>query len=394
MLEFLQANTKAAHVCPEVRSNQTFVRPAVNQNGDRTVAIARQIVAELCGSPGERSIAIRYWDGSMELPADGVASCTLVLRGPQVLRRLLLRPSELAFAEAYLRNDFDIVGDMEAAVAIAFGAAQRIGSPRTLARLARLALQLPAGPQTTAAPGPARSNLLFGHAHSRGRDAAAIRRHYDVGNDFYRLWLDQRLVYSCAYFETEAADIDTAQAAKLEHICRKLRLRPGERLLDIGCGWGGLITYAAEHHGVEAVGITLSVEQASLTRERIAAAGLSGRCRVEVCDYRDIPDAEQFDKIASVGMVEHVGHRQFPAYFGHAYRSLRPGGLLFTQGIVRAPVDPVAPRAWLGRRLWHEDEFIYRYVFPNGELVPLAHMIDAAEQTGFETRDVESLREL
>jgi cyclopropane-fatty-acyl-phospholipid synthase len=151
--------------------------------------------------------------------------------------------------------------------------------------------------------------------------------------------------------------------------------------------------YAAEHYGAEAVGITLSVEQAALARERIAAAGLSRRCRVEVCDYRDIPDAEQFDKIASVGMIEHVGHRQFPAYFGHAYRSLRPGGLFFHQGIVRAPADPVAPQGWLARRLWREDEFVYRYVFPNGELVPLAHVIDAAEQTGLETRDVENLRE-
>ncbi|MGQ9927069.1 MAG: class I SAM-dependent methyltransferase, partial [Chloroflexaceae bacterium] len=141
--------------------------------------------------------------------------------------------------------------------------------------------------------------------HSLERDRAAVCHHYDLGNDFYALWLDRRMVYSCAYFPTGDETLDEAQEAKLELICRKLRLRPGERLLDIGCGWGGLICYAAERYGVEALGITLSQAQAQLARERIAAAGLSGRCRVEICDYRQLPPSEVFDKVVSVGMVEH-----------------------------------------------------------------------------------------
>ncbi len=359
---------------------------------DDAVNVARQIMAELFGPHEEHVFAVEFWNGVVDRPAHQTPRFTFVLRSAERLRRMLLPPSELAFAEAYTRRDVDVLGDLEAAATVTFHAIAERWSLRRVARLIRLASHLPAGRGGSGAHPPSQALRLVGRAHSPRRDTAAVRHHYDVGNDFYRLWLDQRLVYSCAYFEDEANDLDTAQTAKLEHICRKLRLRPGDRLLDIGCGWGGLIMYAAERYGVEALGITISEEQLSLARERIRAAGLSGRCRVELCDYREIPTTQPFDKIASVGMVEHVGLQQLPAYFAHAFEALRPGGLFLNAGIVAAPTHPVAP-GWAARFLWHEGQFIQRYVFPDGELVPLARMVDTAEQAGFETHDVESLRQ-
>src|SRR5690606_5927440 len=173
--------------------------------------------------------------------------------------------------------------------------------------------------------------------HSRLRDRAAVRSHYDVGNDFYSLWLDSRMVYSCCYFEDESVSLDDAQLAKLDLVCRELRLSPGERLLDIGCGWGSLVIHAASRYGVDATGITLSERQAELGRMRIAEAGLSDRCRVEILDYRELPRDVSFDKIASVGMVEHVGRTQLGRYFSEVYRLLRPGGLFLNHGIVELP---------------------------------------------------------
>jgi cyclopropane-fatty-acyl-phospholipid synthase len=218
-----------------------------------------------------------------------------------------------------------------------------------------------------------------------------VRHHYDVGNDFYALWLDERMVYSCAYFRTGTEPLDVAQRDKLDHICRKLRLLPGERLLDIGCGWGALVMHAARHYGVDALGITLSERQASLANERIAAAGLADRCRVVVRDYRALRDAAPFDKVASVGMVEHVGAARLARYFAEAFRLTRPGGLFLNHGIVARPVSRL--RRWVGRVLWGEGKFIDHYVFPDGELLPLDSVIRAAERAGFETRDVENLRE-
>src|SRR6185437_8805274 len=175
---------------------------------------------------------------------------------------------------------------------------------------------------------------LSGRRHSSQRDRQAVRFHYNVGNPFYSLFLDSRMVYSCAYFETGHEDLDHAQESKLDHICRKLRLKPGERLLDIGCGWGGLIMHAARRYGVFALGITLSDAQAELARERIAAAGLGDRCHVELRDYRQLAREPRFDKISSVGMVEHVGAGRLDDYFASAWGALRPGGLFLNHGIV------------------------------------------------------------
>jgi cyclopropane-fatty-acyl-phospholipid synthase len=322
-----------------------------------------------------------------------MAGCTFELRGPDTLRRVLLPPSELSFAEAYVHDDFDIVGNMETAVAEAERVGRRMLSPKRVARLALLALRLPTTHEGGEGDPSRGSSHLAGTPHSPKRDAAAIRYHYDVGNDFYRLWLDRQLVYSCAYFKDETDDIDTAQEAKLDYICRKLRLREGESLLDIGCGWGSLMLHAAQHYGVQAHGITLSHEQAALARERFAAARLADRCHVEVCDYRDLPANAQFDKVSSVGMIEHVGHSRLADYFGSVWRCLRPGGVFFNSGIVIHEATAYLAPGWWGRTFWHEGEFIQHYVFPDGELLPFAEVVKEAETAGFETRDVESLRE-
>lgn len=372
---------------------------------DPAIGHARTILRHLFGPPQGRGFGVRLWDGSVEgAGADQAPRFTLVVRRPGALRRMLLPPSELALSEAYLRDDFDVEGDMEAAAALAESVAARLGSPGTMARLVRSLWALPTDDLPSPVGGgpapdrgsfdPAAALRRLGLRHSRPRDLAAVRFHYDVGNDFYALWLDRRMVYSCAYFATGTEDIDTAQTAKLEYLCRKLRLRPGERLLDIGCGWGGLVQYAAERYGVDVTGITLSEAQAALARQRIAAAGLGSRCRAEVRDYRDLPAGTAFDKIVSVGMVEHVGGPNLPAYFASAYRCLKPGGLFLNHGIVAATPVPATDLAQRAKRLlWQQGAFIQRYVFPDSELVPPGDTIRHAERAGFETRDVENLRE-
>ncbi|MEA2007960.1 MAG: cyclopropane-fatty-acyl-phospholipid synthase family protein, partial [Chloroflexota bacterium] len=231
------------------------------------------------------------------------------------------------------------------------------------------------------APGVQEAARVSGNRHSVARDQQAVTYHYDISNDFYALFLDKNLIYSCAYFEHDGEDLDTAQERKLDYLCRKLRLKPGERLLDIGCGWGGLVIHAAKQYGVEALGITLSQPQVDLANERIRQAGLSDRCRVEVRDYRQVSGT--FDKLVSVGMFEHVGEDLLPAYFQKAWDLLPEGGVFLNHGIGRNTNIP-----WNRRTT-----FLNRYVFPDGELEPIHHTLQEAEKVGFEVRDVESLRE-
>lgn len=350
------------------------------------------ILQDLFGPAECRSFAVRYWDDSTELPSiQQSPRFTIVLKHPGSLARMLLPPSQLKLAEAYVRGDFEVEGDMEAAVGLADHLRDRIASPVAAARLMMQLRRLPRSPRRRRRVGSRRPRI--GLRHSPRRDAAVVRFHYDRGNDFYALWLDQRLVYSCAYFPTGTEDIDTAQLAKLEHLCRKLRLQPGERLLDIGCGWGALVRHAVEHHGVEAVGITLSEAQADFANQVIAEAGLTGRCRVEVRDYRDLPSEPAFEKVVSVGMIEHVGRERLKEYFARTFRVLYPGGLFLSHGITWVG-DPGRGTPRPGPRWnWREGEFMDRYVFPDGDLVPLELVIGAAEAAGFETRDVENLRE-
>lgn len=347
--------------------------------------------------PPPRNFAMRLPDGAV-LPADGSPAFSLVLKHPGALRRMFTPPFELSVGEAYIYGDFEIEGDIFAAFSLIDASLTRRYSLADMFGLARGVLALPRTASTrTAGRGQAR---LRGRLHSRQRDRAAVQYHYDVGDDFYSLWLDRRLQYSCAYFPTGEEDLDTAQESKLDLICRKLRLRPGERLLDIGCGWGGLGTYAAEKYGVHVLGVTLSANQAAYAREHS-----TDRARVELLDYRDLAD-ESFDKAVSVGMFEHVGREQLPTYFGQAYRLLKPGGLFLNHGIsghppapghpARALARPGGPTFWqrlIKKRIIGDGAFVQRYIFPDGQLVPVSEANLVAENAGFEVRDVENLRE-
>src|SRR3954463_9311907 len=355
----------------------------------------RDVLAALFGEPQQRSFDIKFWDGSIDRGNNPRPPFTLVLNRPAALRRMLLPPNELSIVESYLSGDVEIEGSMEAASNLADMIGDRLHSPGKVARLVARVLQLPGKADDDLADArlPERARKL-GPRHTPVRDAAAIHFHYDVGNSFYKLWLDRRMVYSCAYFRSPTDSLDDAQEAKLDLICRKLRLRPGERMLDIGCGWGGLIMHAAKNYGVDATGITLSQNQATLARERIEQAGLADRCRVAIRDYRTLTADDNYDKISSVGMIEHVGLTHLPVYFESAYRALKPGGLFLNHGIVSlGEARPKSVREKIFRKFWRADAFIDTYVFPDGKLTAADDVIAAAEATGFEVRDVESLRE-
>jgi cyclopropane-fatty-acyl-phospholipid synthase len=294
---------------------------------------------------------------------------------------MLLPGHELGLAEAYLYNDFDVEGDIENVFDLAEAVARGTSGWRKKIRSARDLMRLPAQSMEHGGQrGPAR---LSGQRHSVERDRQAVTFHYDVSNDFYALWLDRRMVYSCAYFTSANEELDTAQERKLDYICHKLRLHTGQRLLDIGCGWGGLVLHAAAHYGVDATGITLSRPQVELANRRIKEAGLADRCRVLAQDYRQVDASPPYDVLVSVGMFEHVGEELLPAYFAQAMKLLAPGGVFLNHGIARRAID----------KPYHGPNFNDTYVFPDGELVPINVTLRAAEDSGFEVRDVESLRE-
>ncbi|PYO48013.1 MAG: class I SAM-dependent methyltransferase [Gemmatimonadetes bacterium] len=362
---------------------------------DSPIGRCREVLAAFFGEPHERSFDVKFWDGAVDRGSAAQSPYTLVLNRPAALRRMLLPPNEVSLVESYISGDVDVEGSMEAAAGLADAIGNRLHSPVGVAKLIRLVLRLPgqAADDLNDARIPERARNL-GPRHTPVRDAAAVRFHYDVGNNFYKLWLDRRMVYSCAYFHSADDSLDVAQEAKLDLICRKLRLKPGDRLLDIGCGWGGLIMYAAERYGVDATGITLSENQASLARERIDQAGLGERCRVAIRDYRTLTADDGYDKIASVGMIEHVGLSHLPVYFASAFRALKAGGLFLNHGIVSLrEARPKSIRDKIFAKLWKADSFIDTYVFPDGKLTASADVIAAAEASGFEVRDVESLRE-
>jgi cyclopropane-fatty-acyl-phospholipid synthase len=366
---------------------------AVVDNG--AVSRCRAVLAALFGEPHQRPFDVRFWDGAVDRGQSAPPPFTLVLNRPAALRRMLLPPNELSIVESYIAGDVDIDGSMEAASNLSEAIGGRLRSPVAVARLVRLVIGLPGQAEDDLADikFPDRARKL-GPRHTPVRDAAAIHYHYDVGNSFYKLWLDKRMVYSCAYFHSAEDSLDAAQEAKLDLICRKLRLKPGERLLDIGCGWGGLIMYAAQHYGVDATGITLSENQATLAKERIEQAGLGDHCRVAIRDYRTLNAGDAYDKVSSIGMIEHVGASHLPVYFASAFRALKPGGLFMNHGIVSLSEPRPRPlREKIFRKFWRADAFIDTYVFPDGKLTAAHDVLAAAEGAGFEVRDVESLRE-
>jgi cyclopropane-fatty-acyl-phospholipid synthase len=313
---------------------------------------------------GGLPLRIVFWDGEAFdfAPAPAV---TIALSSRRLLRRFLTGDMG-RLAEAYVAGELAVDGRVEDVLRVGIALAERLGKAPVLRRLTLLAARLP-------------------RRQSKARDAAAVRYHYDVSNEFYRLWLDRHMIYSCAYFITGAEDLDTAQEQKLDHICRKLRLAPGERLLDIGCGWGGLLNWAAAHYGVSGVGVTLSRPQAELARERAAQSGLTERLEFRVEDYRDIAGEGEFDKIVSVGMYEHVGIANLPRYFATIARLLKPGGLMLNHGITAGDRDGRAQGPPGG-------EFIDRFVFPGGELPHISRALYEIAGAGLEIVDVEDLR--
>lgn len=298
-------------------------------------------------------------DQGPELELGAAPRVTLVVKDPQVLadpRQLNLD----ALGRAFVESRIDLEGDIQEVIEIGDQLSQALAA---------------VAPSTDVAPQP----------HDKATDASAVAYHYDLSNDFYRLWLDPELVYSCAYFKTGAEDLATAQRDKLELLCRKLRLQPGERLLDVGCGWGGLARHAAREHGVQVHGITLSREQLEGARARVAAEGLADQVTLELLDYRDLPDDGRYDKVVSVGMFEHVGLANLPLYFRTLFNAVRPGGLVLNHGITALHAD--------GRAVGHGGgDFIDRYVFPHGELPHLSLAVAEMSAAGLEVVDVESLR--
>jgi cyclopropane-fatty-acyl-phospholipid synthase len=304
-----------------------------------------------------------------------------VLNHPGSLRAMLAKPwrLQLSLAEAFLYGDVDIEGDLEAVFGFAdFLLKERPWGLSDKLWAARAVAGLPRRDAARSGRGPAR---LPGRRDSPDRLAEAVHYHYDLNQDFYGLFLDERRVYTCAYYESPTEDVGVAQERKLDYICRKLRLAPGERLLDIGCGWGALIMHAAEHYGVETLGVTLSAPQAEIATERIMAAGLADRCKVRVCDYREV--GGEWDKVSSVGMFEHLSERGLAEYFQRVASIMRPGGAFLNHGIG----ERYKKQQRRGR------SFFMTYIFPDCVLLPISSTLRLAEAAGLEVRDVESLRE-
>jgi cyclopropane-fatty-acyl-phospholipid synthase len=293
---------------------------------------------------------------------------------------MLEPPTELTMAEAYIFGDIDIEGCAEDACSLGEYLQDLEWSvPEKI----RMGMRMYSLPKEGIVSSGRHAADVHGSKHSEERDRQAVSYHYDTSNDFFSLWLDKEMVYSAAYFRNPADDIDTAQEQKLDYICRKLRLRQGEHLLDIGSGWGGLVMYAARKFGAHVLGVTISRRQAELAGARIQQAGLSHLCKVELRDYREIDQPSGFDKIVSIGMFEHVGKTHLPQYFYQAWRLLRPGGVFLNHGVARNSLAPSEPGP----------SFSSRYVFPDSETVPIETTLAIAGKSGFELRDVESLRE-
>ncbi|HEY6254132.1 MAG TPA: cyclopropane-fatty-acyl-phospholipid synthase family protein [Candidatus Angelobacter sp.] len=347
-------------------------------------AIVRQILSDILGGYCRYDYAIRLWDGSHWFPPsakDGTnRSFTLVLSHPGSLRNMFDRASMLSLGQEFLSGSFDVEGNLFAACELGDYLLRLKPSLRRRIKLALRIRKLPKGP--TPSEGRARCNLS-GSVGSRSRLREAIAYHYDLPVDFWKLWLDSSLAYSCAYFKNGAESLDDAQANKLDYVCRKLYLSQGERLLDLGCGWGGLVTFAACHYGVKATGITLSRTQAEYGSHLVRQLGLQRQCEIIHLDFRDFRCAERFDKIACVGAIEHVPVRDLNAFFEHVARLLKPGGLFLNHGITESASEnhPSGP------------SFVDAFVFPDHGVTTLSCQLKAAEESGFEVRDVECLRE-
>jgi cyclopropane-fatty-acyl-phospholipid synthase len=332
---------------------------------------------ELSRALPERPFALRFWDGT-ELAATAPGGPVFTVHSPAAVAHLLRAPGQLGLGRAYAAgaleaDDLDrVIGLLDSFRAPAIDRATRVRLTAAALRACGV-MRPPRVPASELRPRGAR--------HSRARDARAVRHHYDVSNNFFELFLDTSMTYSCAVFSRGATTLEDAQLAKREMVCAKLDLKDGERLLDVGCGWGSFVLHAAARHGVRAVGITLSHNQAELARRRVAEAGLEDRVEIRLCDYRDL-SGERFDAIASIGMVEHVGASQIDVYAAKLAGLLDPGGRLLNHGIARLRHgDPEA------------GPFSERYVFPDAAPLHVSRVLLALERAGIEPQHVEGLRQ-
>ncbi len=357
-----------------------------------------ELIHDVLGS--DSPVGVVAYDGSAAGPADPVA--TLVMRSPDALARIFGRPGELGLSRAYVAGDLDIAGDIYSVLALDVATSGLHLGPRVIARIlregGRSALRL--------LPPPEEESRLRGRIHSPGRDRQAISHHYDVSNAFYEMVLGPSMTYSCALFENPGDDLGSAQSNKYELVSRKLGLQPGMRLLDVGCGWGGMAIHAATHHGARVLGVTLSSDQYDWATKLVAECGLGDRVEIRLQDYRDLREAP-FDAISSIGMFEHVGRRRMAEYFDRLYTLLRPGGRLLNHAIGRPGHERVA--TWSGRtgatrrRLAVAvglrgpsriaSPFMDRYVFPDGELHEVGTVVSMMQEGGYEVRHLETLRE-
>lgn len=351
--------------------------PPVNPEGFAPVSrrVAKDVARAfeiLCGE----KVQVHWWDGTVS-GSPRHDALKLTFTSPRAFSRLIGGAPERAFGRAFVEGLIEI-DPLERFLA-GFSGTTWKPIAAALPRLARSAFAVGARPWS--APVPGAEARLTGKLHSRGRDAAAIAHHYDVATEFYQLWLDDTMSYSCAYFSSPTDDLTDAQTAKLELVCRKLRLKPGEKVLDVGCGWGGFAIHAARHHGVHVTGITLSGVQARYARGQVKELGLQDAITILEADYRD-PLPEKYDAVASIGMVEHVGRENLPVFATQLASFLRPQGRLLMHGITLREHEHFS-----------KTSFLDAFVFPDGELYPVSDRDAVFQRAGFELRDVECLRE-
>ncbi|MCA9689783.1 MAG: class I SAM-dependent methyltransferase [Myxococcales bacterium] len=329
--------------------------------------VALEFIQGACDLLPDHPFAVRLWDGRVFTPSAGEPKFTLVLRRADLLERLLADAGWRTMGEAYLRDELDIEGDME-----------------QVYPLAEL-LQTMAASRDDAADGDGLERFAQDgvEAHTRERDAAAIEYHYDQSNEVFHRVTDPTFNYSCAYYHERTDTLEQAQRQKMDRVCKKIGVADGDRVLDIGCGWAPILSWVAGHYDVEITGVTISQAQAEFARARLEREGVASRARVALCDYRDIDESRPFDKIISLGMVEHVGVKNLPVYFAKAYRLLRPGGLFALQGVSSS----VSEASTTGI------DFTHSYLFPDADMPYLAQYLEAAQAAGFEVRDVENMRE-
>jgi cyclopropane-fatty-acyl-phospholipid synthase len=340
---------------------------------DKFLSIAAEIVSMvLAGYKGE--ISVRLWNDTL---AHGKynSACTVIFREPGALRELVLQRNLLLLADSYLTNAIDVEGDLESLFSL-----KTYLLNLDLSLLIKIYLLIQALRLPVKSSGSVKKR--FAKLSSHRNSSSSIEQHYDVGNDFYSLWLDPDMVYSCAYFRDEQQSLTTAQREKLDYLCRKLRLQPGQALLDIGCGWGALAIHAARYYDVHVHGITLSKAQHRFAHEKVLREGLEQKVNIELLDYRDLSMDVKYDRVVSVGMFEHVGVKNYPTYFGTVKRVLKPGGLFLNHGIT-------SDTGWQSTSM---TRFINTYIFPDGELARISDVADAMEKAGFEILDTEALR--